>query len=179
MTSSGHKQMAKPPELLRDAKERILRAVIRAIVYGHSNKNSTQNEKRVNTAYSALTGEKLARGRPQEYRDELLDMLFFDYGIAKMKGENASLESLAYSIVSHHPLTCDLAQKESIVTDLVRKFNRYGSRLIGEEMGDSGAPDLSYQIADILYALKSAGIKIEWDRFPPEPESDKGLNYGI
>lgn len=158
------------PEILRPQAERALRIILRAIITAHPGQIESGQEARLETALAALLGLKPRRGRSDVLRNDLLEMMAFDYSI-KGKGDRStdvSVTQIAKRLVQYHPTTKTIAGKDAVIRYLVRKFCEHKAELLLAHSFD-GKEDFEafYKpIAEALAGLRQVGINVDCDVLP-------------
>lgn len=158
------------PEILLPPGEQALRILARAIVSAHPDAEGRTAENRVAQAVAVLLGRSPPSGSSSKDRRELLEMLAFDYSLeTKWKRRNdVTPTEIARRLVQHHPSTKGLAEKESIVRDLVRKFNNDTERLLNEHSYDSAEEaNVFGAVGEMLGSLEDIGVAIDRSVLPP------------
>jgi hypothetical protein len=166
-----HMLMASRPELLLPHNERAIRLILRAIIRAHPDHKGSTEAARLSVALSALLGGKPKRGRADENRDDLLEMMAFDYSVEHKwkKRADVSPTEIATRLVEYHPAVPSSSEKESVIRDLVRKFLQHKDQLLASHSFD-GVEDFEafYKpIGAALEMLQKAGVEVDSTVLPP------------
>jgi hypothetical protein len=121
-------------------------------------------------------GEPAVKGRAPDDDDELLELVAFDLSVARQEyGQEPSLTEVITRLVENHPNYSSLAQRESKVRNLQRKFSRHEAAYMSAHSYDStsGIPDPYAVAVDILRLFEAAGVAVDFRR-QPKPVTSKG-----
>lgn len=172
------------PELLLSPNERALRFILRALIAANDPDSTDRTQAaRLNIALSAISGRPKKRGPPEKDRDELLELMAFDYSVERYwkRRSDVTPTEIAKNLVKFHPATSGRAGSESVVADLVRKFALYGGELV-DAYGFDGVEDFDSffrPIVQALAAMECAGIGVDFSVLPPGADRFKEDKSGI